>query len=155
MRLANEARRERPEAHNYIILMSDGVANVDATNPFAILESAYDPDRGNPLRIITVGVGIENYNDYLLEQIAQYGNGWYRYLSDTAQARTTFSRENWIALSTPFADQTRAQVTWNPDLVDVVAHHRLREPRHFRRVVHRGPEGVRRNTLRRGHHSLL
>ena len=118
VRLANEARRDRPEAHNYIILMSDGVANVDATNPFAILESAYDPDRGNPLRIITVGVGIENYNDYLLEQIAQYGNGWYRYLSDTAQARTTFSRENWIALSTPFADQTRAQVTWNPDLVE-------------------------------------
>ena len=117
VKLADQARRERPNAYNYIILMSDGVANVDATDPFAILESAYDPDRGNPLRIISVGVGIENYNDYLLEQLAQHGNGWYRYLSDVDQARATFSRENWLALSAPFADQARAQVTWDPDIV--------------------------------------
>ncbi len=117
VRLADEARRERPDAFNYIILMSDGVANVDATNPFAILESAPDYDRQNPLRLITIGVGIANYNDYLLEQLAQHGNGWYRYLDDTAQARATFSRENWLALSTPFADQARAQVTWDPRAV--------------------------------------
>ena len=117
VRLANEARIERPDAYNYIVLMSDGVANVDATNPFAILESAYDRDASNPLRLITIGVGISNYNDVLLEQLAQYGNGWYRYLDDTDQARATFSRENWLVLSTPFADQTRAQVTWDPDIV--------------------------------------
>ena len=117
VRLADEARRDRPDAYNYIIVMSDGVANVDATNPFSILESAYDADSRNPLRIITVGVGIENYNDYLLEQIAQHGNGWYRYLSDTGQARSTFARENWLALSAPFADQTRAQIIWDPQTV--------------------------------------
>ena len=117
VRLADEARRERPDAFNYIILMSDGVANVDATNPFVILESAPDYDRRNPLRLITIGVGIANYNDYLLEQLAQHGNGWYRYLDDTEQARATFSRENWLALSTPFADQARAQVTWDPRAV--------------------------------------
>lgn len=117
VRLADRARRERPDAHNYIILMSDGVANVNATDPFAILESAHDSDSHNPLRLITIGVGIENYNDYLLEQLAQHGNGWYRYLSDVDQARATFSRENWLALSVPFADQTRAQVTWDDDVV--------------------------------------
>ena len=117
VRLADQARRERPDAYNYIILMSDGVANVDATNPFAILDSSPDTDHRNPLRLITVGVGIENYNDYLLEQLAQHGNGWYRYLDTTAQARETFNRENWLALSTPFADQARAQVTWDPALV--------------------------------------
>ena len=63
-------------------------------------------------------MGIENYNDYLLEQLAQHGNGWYRYLSDVDQARATFSRENWLALSIPFADQTRAQVTWSDDAVE-------------------------------------
>ena len=115
--LADQARRERPDAYNYIILLSDGVANVDATNPFAILESSPDYDSKNPLRIITIGVGIENYNDVLLEQLAQYGNGWYRYFDDTEQAEATFSRENWLALSTPFADQTRAQVTWDPNVV--------------------------------------
>ena len=118
VRLADRARRERPDAYNYIILMSDGVANVNATDPFAILESAYDEDTSNPLRLITIGVGIENYNDYLLEQLAQHGNGWYRYLSDVDQARATFSRENWLALSIPFADQTRAQVTWNDEVVE-------------------------------------
>ncbi len=117
VRLADQARRERPDAYNYLILMSDGVANVDATDPFGILESAYDRDAANPLRLITIGVGIENYNDYLLEQLAQHGNGWYRYLDNVDQARATFSRENWLALSTPFADQTRAQVTWDPSLV--------------------------------------
>ena len=117
VRLADEARRERPDAFNYIILMSDGVANVDATNPFAILDSSPDTNYRNPLRLITIGVGINNYNDALLEQLAQHGNGWYRYFDDTAQARETFSRENWLALSTPFADQTRAQVTWDPRLV--------------------------------------
>ena len=117
VRLADRIRRERPEAYNYVILMSDGVANVDATNPFAILESAYDRNALNPLRLITIGVGINNYNDVLLEQLAQHGNGWYRYLDNSNQARATFSRDNWLALSTPFADQTRAQVTWDPDLV--------------------------------------
>ena len=117
VRLADQARRDRPDAFNYIILMSDGVANVDATDPFAILGSSPDQDARNPLRIITIGVGIENYNDVLLEQLAQYGNGWYRYLDDEEQARITFSRDNWLALSTPFADQTRAQVTWDPALV--------------------------------------
>ena len=116
--LADSMRRQNPAAYNYIILMSDGVANVDATDPFAILESAGDRDSSNPLRLITIGVGIENYNDKLLEQLAQHGNGWYRYLNDVGQARALFSRENWLALSIPFADQTRAQITWNADVVD-------------------------------------
>ena len=118
VRLADQARWENPNAYNYIILMSDGVANVDATDPFGILEATADYDSANPLRLITVGVGIENFNDYLLEQLAQHGNGWYRYLSDVDQARATFARENWLALSIPFADATRAQVTWDPGVVN-------------------------------------
>ena len=117
VRYADEARRDRPDAYNYVILMSDGVANVDATDPFAILRTADDRDDSNPLRLITVGVGIANYNDVLLEQLAQHGNGWYRYLQDVGQARSTFSRENWLALSIPFADQARAQVRWDDDSV--------------------------------------
>ena len=117
VRLADRARRERPNAYNYVILMSDGVANVDVTDPFGILDFAYDSNAENPLRLITIGVGIENYNDYLMEQLAQHGNGWYRYLNDIDQAQTTFARDNWLALSTPFADQTRAQVIWDPEVV--------------------------------------
>ena len=115
--LAGGMRHERPDAINYLILMSDGVANVDATDPFAILEQTGDREPSNPIRLITVGVGIENYNDYLLEQLAQHGNGWYRYLDTPEQARQTFSRANWLALSRPFADQTRAQVEWDSSAV--------------------------------------
>ena len=117
VRLADEMRRQRPNAYNYVILMSDGVANVDATNPFAILESARDVNPDNPIRLITIGVGINNYNDVLLEQLAQHGNGWYRYLSTPEEGRMLFNRENWLALSVPFADQTRAQVVWDENLV--------------------------------------
>ena len=117
VRLADRARRDRPNAYNYVILMSDGVANVDVTDPFGILDFAYDSNAENPLRLITIGVGIENYNDYLLEQLAQHGNGWYRYLNDIDQAQATFARDSWLALSTPFADQTRAQVIWDPEVV--------------------------------------
>ena len=118
VQIADGIRYERPNAYNYIILMSDGVANVDATDPFAILRTAGDRQSNNPLRLITIGVGIENYNDYLLEQLAQHGNGWYRYLDDESQARATFRRDNWTTISTPFADQTRAQVIWDPGKVD-------------------------------------
>ena len=115
--LADKMRRRHPNALNYIILMSDGVANVDATNPFAILESAADHYPDNPLRLITIGVGINNYNDVLLEQLAQHGNGWYRYLSTPEEGQALFSREKWLALSVPVADQTRAQVVWDDQLV--------------------------------------
>ena len=118
VKLAGEARKRRPDAYNYVILMSDGVANVDATDPFSILETAYDPNARNPLRLITIGVGISNYNDLLLEQLAQHGNGWYRYLDTAEQAQATFARDNWLSLSIPFADQTRAQVTWNAGTVE-------------------------------------
>ena len=118
VRMADEVRDLRPDAYNYVILMSDGVANVDASDPFAILETAYDPNASNPLRLITIGVGINNYNDKLLELLAQHGNGWYRYLDSPEQAQATFARDNWLALSTPFADQTRAQVTWSTETVE-------------------------------------
>ena len=118
--LADQIRRSNPEAVNYVILFSDGVANVNATDPFQILHNVgqdSEYSRRNPIRIITVGVGIQGYNDHLLEQIAQYGNGWYRYFDDVQQARQTFGSRNWRRIITPFADQARAQVTWNPDNV--------------------------------------
>ena len=37
--------------------------------------------------------------------------------SDEDQARSTFRRDNWVALASPVADQTRAQVVWDPDAV--------------------------------------
>ena len=58
LQLAAGVRAERPDAINYVILMSDGVANVDATDPFAILDTTGDRDPANPLRLITVVVAL-------------------------------------------------------------------------------------------------
>jgi Ca-activated chloride channel family protein len=132
--LAQQARSDNPRALNYLILMSDGVANVDATDPFAILDHAGAQEAQSPIRIVTLGVGISNYNDYLLEQLAQHGNGWYRYLNSPQQARQLF-RESWTDLATPFADQARAQVTWDQDAVTswriIGYENRLVPDRHF------------------------
>ncbi len=117
--LADGARRDNPEAVNYVILFSDGVANVNATDPFAILHNVgqgSEYSRTNPIRIVTIGVGIDG-NDHLLEQIAQFGNGWYRYFETPQQAEATFSQANWDRITNPFADQARAQITWNPEMV--------------------------------------
>ena len=117
VQLASDAREAWPDSDNYVVLISDGVANVEATEPFAILETAVDADERNPLRLITIGVGLGQYNDVLLEQLAQYGNGWYYYLNSVEEARETFAGENWLRLSTPFADQTRAQLRWDAEAV--------------------------------------
>ena len=87
-------------------------------------------------------MGIENYNDELLEQLAQHGNGWYRYLSDVNQARATFSRDSWLPLSIPFADQTRRPGALEPCGRRALAAGGLREPHHLRPVLHPGPQGV-------------
>ena len=117
--LANDARHNNPDAVNYVILFSDGVANINATDPFAILHNVgqdSEYSRVNPIRIVTIGVGI-NGNDHLLEQVAQFGNGWYRYFDTWEQAKATFNLANWDRITNPFADQARAQIIWNPDMV--------------------------------------
>ena len=78
VQLADRARRENPNAYNYIILMSDGVANVDATDPFAILESAGEYDRSNPLRLITIGGG---HREFQRLSPGAVGSAWKRLVS--------------------------------------------------------------------------
>ena len=143
VKIADSMRRRSPNAYNYVILMSDGVANVDATNPFAILESVEDMNASNPLRLITIGVGIENYNDELLEKLAQHGNGWYRYLTDVGQARALFSRDNWFAPLHPVRRPDARPGYLEPGSGRVVADSRIRESHHGGPQLHAGAQGVR------------
>ena len=151
VRLADAMRRERPEALNYIVLMSDGVANVDATDPFAILEATSAPAGANPLRLITVGVGIENYNDHLLEQLAQHGNGWYRYLFDEEQARSTFRRDT--GSRSPHRSPIRHVPRWSGTRMRCgrgalsVTKTALRPPRRSRRTGRSSPRCTRERPL--------
>ncbi|HWM84358.1 MAG TPA: VWA domain-containing protein, partial [Kofleriaceae bacterium] len=63
-----------------VILLSDGLANAGESNPAVITEAArMAADRG--VRITSVGVGLD-YNEDLMEAIAESGRGNYYYVRD-------------------------------------------------------------------------
>ena len=109
-----------------IILASDGVANVGLTDANAILGQIRD-DAAAGIELVSVGVGMGNYNDVLLEQLADQGDGFYAYINDLAEARRLFTEDLVGTL------QTRRPRRQGPGRVrpggrrDLPAH-RLREP---------------------------
>jgi len=107
-------------ANNRVILCSDGVANVGNTGPNAILSQV----RGyvsEGIYLTTVGFGMGNFNDVLMEQLANDGNGSYAYVDDLDEARKLFVDDLTSTLQT-IARDARVQVDFNPD---VVAYYRL------------------------------
>lgn len=109
----------RPGNINCVIMCSDGVANTGTTSPDALVEFV----RGYSDRIMltTVGVGMGNYNDILLEQLANKGNGFYAYVDTPEEARKLFLERLTGTLQT-IARDAKVQVDFNPD---VVARYRL------------------------------
>jgi Ca-activated chloride channel family protein len=110
----------KPDGINRVILCSDGVANVGKTEADAILE-VIDRHVGRGVTITTIGFGMDNYNDTLMEQLANNGNGFYAYVDDMDEARKLFVDEITGTLQTIALD-AKAQVEFNPD---VVARYRL------------------------------
>ena len=111
--LAAESKR-RGEI-NRIILCSDGVANVGKTTADEILEMV----RGHAqqgVELTTVGFGMGNYNDILMEQLADRGNGRYAYVDSIGEARRIFV-ENLTGTLQTIAAEARAQVELNPEVV--------------------------------------
>lgn len=101
---------------NRVILLSDGVANVGNTGPEAILEEIGDHARRG-IDLVTIGVGISTYNDVLLEQLADQGDGWYAYIDTQDEAERLFQEQLTTSLETVARD-AKVQVEFDPDLVD-------------------------------------
>jgi Ca-activated chloride channel family protein len=98
-----------------IILCSDGVANVGNTGPDSILESVRrSADEG--IELTTVGFGMGNYNDALMEQLADAGDGRYAYVDALDEARRLFVTELTGTLYT-VAREARAQVEFDSETV--------------------------------------
>ena len=117
--LALEARRLDEDALHYVFFISDGVANVGDTRAEAIIDSlGGQRAEANPIRLVAVGVGIQNYNDDLLEQVSNDGDGWYRYVYSPEEARGLMSAGSFEQLFTPAADEARAQVSWDASTVE-------------------------------------
>jgi len=98
-----------------VILCSDGVANVGETGPDAILEAIRGyADEG--IQLTTVGFGMGNYNDVLMERLADDGDGFYAYVDTAAEAEKLFVADLTGTLQTIALD-AKIQVEFNPEVV--------------------------------------
>ncbi|MCB9176299.1 MAG: von Willebrand factor type A domain-containing protein [Caldilineae bacterium] len=104
-----------PEAINRVVLCSDGVANVGARGPRAILQRI-ERELARGITLTAVGVGMGNYNDALMEQLADHGEGSYHYVDDRREARRIFG-ENLTATLQLVARDAKVQVEFNPKTV--------------------------------------
>lgn len=95
-----------------VILISDGVANVGETDPDGILARISTEAKAG-INLISVGVGIETYNDHLLEQLADQGDGWHVYIDSEAEAERVFATGLTGSLVVAATD-ARAQVEFDP-----------------------------------------
>ena len=105
---------------NRVILASDGVANTGLTDPDGLVRLIRDDaDRG--IQLVTVGVGMGNFNDVVLETLADDGDGFYAYVNEVDEAERLFSDDLVSTLLTVAID-AKIQVEFNED---VVASYRL------------------------------
>ncbi|HET7474291.1 MAG TPA: von Willebrand factor type A domain-containing protein [Candidatus Limnocylindrales bacterium] len=112
----DEARRSLTEdGIDRVVLASDGVANVGLTDAEGIL-GGIRRDAAAGIELVSVGVGMGNYNDALLEQLADDGDGFYAYINSRDEARKLFSEDLTQTLEVVALD-ARAQVAFDPRVV--------------------------------------
>jgi Ca-activated chloride channel family protein len=104
-----------PDAINRVILCSDGVANVGNTGPDSILAQIRDYAKRS-IYLTTVGFGMGNYNDVLMEQLANNGDGFYAYVDTLKEAERVFVH-NLTSTLQVIARDAKIQVDFNPDVV--------------------------------------
>jgi Ca-activated chloride channel homolog len=111
---AYQMARENYEAHklNRLILCSDGVANMGgSTKAEEMLEQIRRAsDKG--ITLSTIGFGMGNYNDILMEELADQGDGNYYYVDQPDEAERVF-RENLTGLLQTIARQVKVQVAFD------------------------------------------
>lgn len=109
-RMADEYRRT--EGITRLILCSDGVANVGNTGAETILQHAADG-----ISLSTFGFGMGNYNDVLMEQLADQGDGSYAYIDTLREAERVFIDDLTGTLLT-IAKDAKIQVAFNTEVVE-------------------------------------
>ncbi|WP_116716235.1 vWA domain-containing protein, partial [Euzebya tangerina] len=98
-----------------VILTSDGIANVGNTSPERILDTAQQA-ASEGIELVTVGFGLDGFNDPLMEQLADQGDGFYAYVDSLQEADTLF-RTDLVATQPAIAREARAQVVFDRDQV--------------------------------------
>ena len=109
-RLAEQARL--PEGINRVILATDGDFNVGTVNHEALIQ-LIEQQRAKGISLTTLGFGGGNYNDQLMEQLADKGNGNYAYIDTLQEARKVLVDELASTLET-IAGDVKVQIEFNP-----------------------------------------
>ena len=109
-RMANRYRLDGEVTR--LLVLSDGGANVGRTTSDAILEHAR---RG--ISLSTFGFGMGGYNDVLMEQLADDGDGSYGYIDTLREAQRVFVKNLSGTLLT-IAKDAKIQVDFNPEVVE-------------------------------------
>ena len=81
-----------PEGVNRVILATDGDFNVGITNQEE-LKGYIERQRAKGVFLSVLGFGMGNYNDALMQTLAQNGNGAAAYIDTIAEARKTLVEE--------------------------------------------------------------
>jgi Ca-activated chloride channel family protein len=104
-----------PNGVNRVILATDGDFNVGITNQEE-LKGYIERERGKGVFLSVLGFGMGNYNDALMQALAQNGNGAAAYIDTLAEARKTLVEESTSTLF-PIAKDVKIQVEFNPAAV--------------------------------------
>ena len=110
----------RDSGINRVILATDGDFNVGVAN-IETLKDMIARERESGIALTTLGFGQGNYNDHLMESLADIGNGNYAYIDSIQEARKVLVEEMDSTLLT-IARDVKIQVEFNPA---VVAEYRL------------------------------
>jgi Ca-activated chloride channel family protein len=100
---------------NRVILATDGDFNVGITDQ-GELKGYIERERGKGVFLSVLGFGMGNYNDALMQALAQNGNGTAAYIDTVAEARKTLVEEAGSTLFT-IAKDVKIQVEFNPNAV--------------------------------------
>jgi Ca-activated chloride channel homolog len=104
-----------PGGINRVLLATDGDFNVGVTN-FEALKSLIEQKRRGGVSLSTLGFGTGNYNDHLMEQLADAGNGNYTYVDNLNEARKALVDE-FTSTMAIIAKDVKIQIEFNPALV--------------------------------------
>lgn len=100
---------------NRIVLATDGDFNVGTTD-FDALIDIVERERDGGISLTTLGFGTGNYNDELLERLADAGNGNYAYIDTLGEGRKVLVEQLSGTLQT-IAKDVKIQVEFNPAAV--------------------------------------
>ncbi|VXC36593.1 conserved hypothetical protein [Pseudomonas sp. 8Z] len=97
---------------NRILLATDGDFNVGVSD-FDSLKRLAGDKRKSGVSLTTLGFGVDNYNERLMEQLADVGNGNYAYIDNLREARKVLVDQLGSTLATVASD-VKLQVEFNP-----------------------------------------